>query len=166
MHAREVTGGREFVARFEYGADWREEIAAFAAARDVEAGWFSATGAVEDAALAHYDQDAFDYVTVEYDEPLEVVACTGTVALDAPGDDADVDDEAGAWEPTVHAHATLSRPSGQTVSGALVSATVFDGELYCRAFDAALERETDPGSDRRLWDATPERPDDGLDDGE
>jgi len=140
MHAREVTGGREFVARLAYGEDWVEEIAALAAAEDVGAGWFVATGAVEDAELAYYDQDDFAYVTATYEEPLEVASCTGTVAL--------VD---GAPEAAVHA--VLSRPSGQSVAGRLSAATVFDGELYLRAFADSLDREPDAASDRWLWEA-------------
>jgi len=115
MHAREVTGGREFVARLAYGADWVEEIEALAVAEGVDAGWFVATGAVEDAELAYYDQDAFAPVTATYEEPLEVASCTGTIAL--------VD---GAPEAAVHA--VLSRPSGQSVAGRLSAATVFDGD--------------------------------------
>ncbi|WP_435099037.1 PPC domain-containing DNA-binding protein [Halarchaeum sp. P4] len=140
MDAREVTGEREFAVRFDYGEEWVAEIESFVAAADVESGWFHATGAVEDAELAYYDQDAFEYETVTYDEPLEVAACTGTIALDEDG------------EPSVDAHVVLSRPSGQTVSGALVRATVFDGELYCRTFEDALTRGRDTASGRELWE--------------
>ncbi|GAA0296317.1 PPC domain-containing DNA-binding protein [Halarchaeum salinum] len=139
MDAREVTGEREFAVRFEHGAEWIAEIESFAAAADVEAGWFHATGAVEDAELAYYDQDAFAYETVRYDEPLEVASCTGTIAL---RDD----------EPAISAHVVLSRPSGQSVAGALERATVFDGELYCRTFDDYLTRDVDPAGGRALWE--------------
>lgn len=140
MDAREVTGEREFAVRFDHGEEWIAETESFATAADVESGWFSATGAVVDAEIAYYDQDDFAYETVTYDEPLEVAVCTGTIALDDDGDVA------------VDAHAVLSRPSGQTVSGALVRATVFDAELYCRTFEDALTRERDTASGRELWE--------------
>ncbi|MBP2251996.1 putative DNA-binding protein with PD1-like motif [Halarchaeum solikamskense] len=140
MDAREVTGDREFAVRLDYGTEWIDEIESFAAAADVEAGWFHATGAVEDAELAYYDQDAFAYETVSYDEPLEVASCTGTIALD--------DDD----DPAIAAHVVLSRPSGQSIAGALERATVFDGELYCRTFDDYLTRDVDPAGGRALWE--------------
>jgi len=139
MDAREVTGEREFVVRLGYGEDWCEEIEAFTVAADVDAGWFHATGAVEDAELAYYDQDEFAYETVTYDEPLEVAACTGTIAMRD-------------GEPEALVRAVLSRPSGQAVAGVLRRATVFDGELYCRVFEDPLTRDVDPSGGRALWE--------------
>ena len=71
MHHREVETTAEYVARFETGADWREEIEALASAEDVEAGWFTALGAVQDAEVWFYDQADTEYRSVTFDEPLE-----------------------------------------------------------------------------------------------
>jgi len=57
MNHREVETIGEYVARFETGADWREEIEALARAEEVEAGWFTALGAVQDADVWFYDQE-------------------------------------------------------------------------------------------------------------
>jgi predicted DNA-binding protein with PD1-like motif len=138
MHVREVTGGREFVCRLETGADWRQEIESFAAARDVDAAWFLAMGAVQDAELSFYDQERTEYESVTFDEPLEVAACVGNVAW--LGD-----------ERFAHTHAVLSRRDGETLAGHLDSATVFAGEVYVRELDTELVRSHDEPTDLDLW---------------
>jgi predicted DNA-binding protein with PD1-like motif len=138
MDYREVSASREFVARMDHGADWRTEIETLAAEAGVEAAWFTAMGAVQDAELWYYDQDDLEYRTVEFEEPLEVAACVGNVA--------DLD-----GEPFAHTHAVLSRRSGQTLAGHLDSATVFAGEAHLRAFEEPLVREHDPVTDLDLW---------------
>jgi len=101
MDYREVETSREFVARLGHGADWRSELESLAEEADVEAGWFTALGAVQDAVLWYYDQDDLEYRSVEFEEPLEVAACVGNVArLDG--------------ERFAHTHAVLSRRSGPT----------------------------------------------------
>jgi predicted DNA-binding protein with PD1-like motif len=139
MDYREVSGDREFLLTLSYGADWREEIERFATDQDVTAAWFVGWGAVEDAELAFYDQDAFETETVAFAEPLEVAACVGSVVLDEEGD------------PVADAHVTLSRPSGQALAGRLDRATVFSGELYLRAFEEPLERERSETTGRHGW---------------
>ena len=138
MNYREVSGDREFVARLGHGEDWRSEIEALADEEDVDAAWFVAMGAVQDATVWFYDQSDLEYREVEFDEPLEVAACVGNVSwLDG--------------ERFAHTHAVLSRASGQTLAGHLDSATVFAGELYVRAFEDELEREHDEPTDLDLW---------------
>lgn len=138
MDYREVETSAEYLARLETGADWRQEIEDLARAEDIEAGWFNAMGAVQDAEVWFYDQEEKEYQSVRFDEPLEVAACVGNVA--------DLDGERFA-----HTHAVLSRPSGQSLAGHLNAATVFAGEVYLRAFDEPLVREHDETTDLDLW---------------
>jgi predicted DNA-binding protein with PD1-like motif len=138
MHYREVDATREFLLRLETGADWRTEIEEFADLEGIDAAWFQAMGAVQDAEVWFYDQDQTEYQSVQFDEPLEVAACVGNVA--------DLDGERFA-----HTHAVLSRPSGQSLAGHLNAATVFAGEVYLRAFDEPLVREHDEPTDLDLW---------------
>ncbi|KTG07931.1 DNA-binding protein [Haloprofundus marisrubri] len=138
MNYREVTTSREFLARLETGADWREEIEEFAEREGIDSAWFNAMGAVQDADVWFYDQDDKEYRSVQFDEPLEVAACVGNVSL--------LD-----GEPFAHTHAVLSRPSGQALAGHLNAATVFAGEVYLRTFDESLEREHDDVTDLDLW---------------
>ena len=138
MQYREVDATAEYVARFETGADWREEIETLAREEAVEAGWFTALGAVQDAEVWFYDQEATEYQSVTFDEPLEVAGCVGNVSL--------LEDDVFA-----HTHAVLSRPSGQAVAGHLDAATVWAGECHLRAFADPLERTHDPVTDLDLW---------------
>ncbi|AHG05003.1 DNA-binding protein [Halobacterium sp. DL1] len=138
MNVREVSGGREFVARLDHGADWREELESLAVEEGIDAAWFSGMGAVQDAELWYYDQDDFEYKAARYEEPLEVAACVGNIS--------ELDDA-----PFAHTHATLSRRSGQALAGHLDRATVFAGEVYVREFDTELVREYDEATDLDLW---------------
>jgi uncharacterized protein len=138
MHHREVETTREFVASMETGADWREEIESLANDREVDAGFFYALGAVQDAELWFYDQREREYDAVTFEEPLEVAACVGNVSwLDA--------------ERFAHTHAVLSRPSGQALAGHLHAGTVFSGECYLREFEGELVREPDETTGLDLW---------------
>lgn len=138
MNYREVTGTSEFVARLAHGADWRAEIESLADEEGIDAAWFVAMGAVQDAEVWFYDQDETEYRSVTFDEPLEVASCVGNVAL-LHG------------ERFAHTHAVLSRPSGQSVAGHLNAATVFAGEVYLRAFEGELLRSHDERTDLDLW---------------
>lgn len=138
MHYREVRTEREFVARMETGADWREEIETLAEEQEVDAGFFHAVGAVQDAEILFYDQREKEYDSVLFEEPLEVAACMGSIS----------------WQDAerfAHTHAVLSRPSGQAVAGYLDSATVFAGECYLREFEGELIREEDDMTGLDLW---------------
>ena len=138
MNYREVEVAGEYLARLETGADWRAEIEELADREDVDAGWFTALGAVEDAEVWYYDQDEQEYRSVDFEEPLEVASCVGNVAL-LEGDR------------FAHTHAVLSRRSGQALAGHLNAGTVFSGEVYLRAFETPLERERDDLTDLDLW---------------
>lgn len=138
MHYREVETKREFVARMETGADWREEIETLAEDEGIDAGFFYALGAVQDAEVLFYDQREKEYESVSFEEPLEVAACMGNVSwLNA--------------ERFAHTHAVLSRPSGQAIAGHLDSGTVFAGECYMREFEGELVREPDETTELDLW---------------
>jgi hypothetical protein len=138
MDYRQVEGAREFVARMSHGKDWRAQIEAFAAEQEVDAAFFYGLGAVQDAELYFYDQEAHEYYPETFDEPLEVAACIGNVSV--------LDGERFA-----HTHVVLSRADGSTVAGHLNTATTFAGELHVREFETYLEREHDPVTDLDLW---------------
>jgi predicted DNA-binding protein with PD1-like motif len=138
MHYREVDTTREFLLRLETGADWRTEIEEFAELKDIDAAWFNAMGAVQDAEVWFYDQTETEYNSVSFDEPLEIAACIGNISM--------LDDERFA-----HTHAVLSRPSGQALAGHLNAGTVFAGEVYLRALDTDLIREYDETTGLDVW---------------
>lgn len=138
MDYREVEVAGEYLARLETGADWRAEIETLADREEVDAGWFTALGAVQDADVWFYDQEEREYRSVEFEEPLNVASCVGNVAL--------LDGDRFA-----HTHAVLSRRSGQALAGHLNAGTVFSGEVFLRAFETPLERERDDVTDLDLW---------------
>ena len=138
MHYRAVDPTSEYVARLETGAEWRAEIERLADEVEAEAAWFSALGAVQDAELWFYDQDACEYEPIEFDEPLEVASCVGNVSL-LEGDR------------FAHTHAVLSDPDGTTYAGHLNEATVWPGELHMRVFEEPLERAYDETTELDLW---------------
>lgn len=138
MDYRSVTTSGEYLARLETGADWRGEIETLARNEGVEAGWFNAMGAVQDAVVWFYDQDEQTYHPTEFDEPLEVAACVGNIAR--------LEDDVFA-----HTHAVLSRPDGEAIAGHLDAGTVFAGEVYLRAFEEPLVREFDEPTGLDLW---------------
>ncbi|MFB6167941.1 MAG: PPC domain-containing DNA-binding protein [Haloferacaceae archaeon] len=138
MDGRELTVTGEYLGSLDHGADWRAEIEAFADDHEIDAGWFWATGAVQDAEIWYYDQTDREYRSVSFDEPLEVASCVGTVArLDG--------------ERFVDPRVVLARPSGQSLAGHLDAATTFAGECYLRAFAEPLEREYDEATGLDLW---------------
>jgi predicted DNA-binding protein with PD1-like motif len=138
MDYREVDTDRTFVCSLDNGTDWRGEIEELATEADLDAAWFTGLGAVQDARLLFYDQTDQEYQPVTFDEPLEVAACVGNIAL-LDGD------------PFAHTHAVLSRRDGETLAGHLDSATVFAGEVCVTELTTTLDREHDPTTDLDLW---------------
>ena len=138
MDYRSVETTEEYVCRLDHGADWRAEIESLADEEAIDAAFFYGLGAVEDAEVWFYDQDDREYRSVFFDEPLEVAACVGNVALLA-------------GDRFAHTHAVLSRRNGQALAGHLDGGTVFAGEVYFRAFAEPLEREHDEVTDLDLW---------------
>ncbi|WP_331235204.1 PPC domain-containing DNA-binding protein [Natronorarus salvus] len=158
MKHRAVETTREFVARFERGAEWRAEIETLAVAEAVDAGVFFAYGTVSDAEVLFYDQRDERHERVVFDEPLTVTGCVGSISWieredtrtsdRREGDEAEDDGHEETNEPPrtgrrereVRTYATFARPSGQALAGRLQGATVLTGECYLRAFDDSFER--------------------------
>lgn len=138
MESRRVNPSEEYIARFETGADWREEIEDLARKKEITAGWFTAMGAVQDVEIWFYDQTDQEYRSETFDEPLEVASCVGNISL--------LDDDVFA-----HTHAVLSREDGGSLAGHLNAGTVFAGEIYLKAFDQELVREYHEPTGLDLW---------------
>jgi predicted DNA-binding protein with PD1-like motif len=138
MHVRTATPTDTLVCRLETGQPWRRSLEAYAADHAIDAAWFTGMGAVQEATIAFYEQDAQSYERVHFDEPLEVASCVGNIAvLDG--------------SPFAHTHMVLSRPDGTTVAGHLDEATVFAGELQLQVFEQPLERQHHEATGLALW---------------
>lgn len=130
MHYTEVTVGRTLLATLDHGESLLGDLAALATEADVDSGRVIGFGAVQDAELASYDQDAFETETVAFPEPLGMPLLSGTITTGADG-------------PEIRATAVLARPSGQPIAGLLERATVFEAEIAVRTFEESLGRSRD-----------------------
>ncbi|MFQ5945233.1 MAG: PPC domain-containing DNA-binding protein, partial [Anaerolineae bacterium] len=98
------------IGRLAPGNDLLKSIEGLARERGLETATFQCLGAVRNAKLAFYDQEAKEYEEFAVDEPMEMIICHGNVSLKE-------------GQPFVHAHASLSDSQGGTVSGHVLPGT-------------------------------------------
>ncbi len=130
MH--EFKTGREFVGRLPHGADLLEAITAQCRARDIRMARISAIGALTQARVGYYEQDAKKYQELDFPGHCEILALIGNVSV-----------RDGA--PAVHAHVTLADDAGKAFGGHLVAGcrifacelviTELTGDPLARGFD-------------------------------
>jgi predicted DNA-binding protein with PD1-like motif len=112
IRLHEDAGQTTYLLVFAPGDEVIGGLTAFAAAHQVAAAHFTAIGAFSQATLGFFDVDAKSYRKLPVHEQVEVVTMAGNVAR------GDKD------EPKIHAHAVLSRASGETRGGHLLEARV------------------------------------------
>jgi len=99
----------------------------------------SGIGALKDAAIGYYDQEAHEYRTVEIDRPIEIANLTGNVSIRD-------------GRPFLHAHATLADSQGMVRGGHLNRGTVFAAEVSIQELlGRPPSRSLDPVTDLFLW---------------
>jgi predicted DNA-binding protein with PD1-like motif len=125
------------------GADLYESISKICTEEDIKIGRVTALGAVQQAAVAYYDQKKKVYKPITFRKHLEILNCTGNVSLKD-------------GKPFVHMHATFADSQGKVVGGHLMPRTVvFACELTIEEFDGpALDRRPDEVTGLNLWDKT------------
>lgn len=128
-----------FFLRLDAGEVLHETIVRFCEEQGITAGHFTAIGAVRGLVLAYYHLDRKEYAQRECEGDLEVVSCTGNVAL--------FEDR-----PFLHVHGVFSdadyRPYAGHVVRAEVSATL---EVYLTPFyGGGIRREPDPATGLKL----------------
>jgi predicted DNA-binding protein with PD1-like motif len=140
MGSREFTRGRRVVARLPHGGDLLAEIAAVADAHGMATAELRAIGALSEARLAFYDQEAKTYGEFEVDGAVELVSLLGNVSR-----------RDGAT--AVHAHATLAGHDGACIGGHVIpGCRIFAGELILQELvGEALERGFDEVTGLPLW---------------
>lgn len=102
-------GRRVFVLALERGERVMETLKAFAREREVEGGWISGLGAVEQAELGWFDREGKTYVTRAFPDVLELLSLQGNVGRHES-------------EVVVHAHALCAGRDLQAAGGHLVEA--------------------------------------------
>jgi predicted DNA-binding protein with PD1-like motif len=102
--------GRVFFHRIRGGEDLIEAIKERAEKSGVKAGLLFVIGSLEKATLGYYR--AGEYKTVNIVGPLEIVSCTGNIAVDEKG------------ETIIHAHLVVSNEEGEAFGGHLMPGSV------------------------------------------
>jgi len=140
--SRQYEFGRMFQCRLAHKSDLLEALTALCTEQNLNGGVLSAIGAVTNATVGFYDQEAKRYVTVSLDEPLEIAHLAGNVSIKD-------------GKPFVHAHVVLSRENGEAIAGHLMSPTpVFACEAFIMELGGEpLVREFDELTGLTLWAA-------------
>ena len=135
----EYKASKELIVRLKHDADLIQSITELAKNKGVEAGSFTAIGALKRARLGYYDQKNHEYREMEIDSPHEIASCIGNVSLKD-------------GEPFIHAHVVLADEMGNTKAGHLSEGTVFAAEVHLRQLEGPrLERKYDEVTGLSLW---------------
>ena len=125
---------RTVVLIFETGDRVMETLVAYARREGLEAGHFTAIGALRRVTLGYFEWERRDYRRIEIDEQVEVLSLVGDIALEGA-------------EPRVHAHLVAGRSDGSTAGGHLIEGEVRPTlELVLVEPPAHLRRRFDPAS--------------------
>lgn len=136
----EVTPRRTFMGKLKFGADLLGELTIICEENDIRLGRVEALGAVQQARVGFYDQQAKEYDFHDMDEPLEITKLVGNISLRD-------------GKPMIHAHITLSDSQGEAYGGHLAPGTiVFATEFIIQAFDGPdYVRDYDEPTGLPLW---------------
>ena len=135
----EYSASKELIVRLKHDADLVQSIAELARSKGIEAGSFTAIGALKRARLGYYDQKRHKYREMKIDAPHEIASCIGNVSLKD-------------GKPFIHAHVILSDERGDTRAGHLWEGTVFSAEVHLRQLEGPkLERKYDKVTELMLW---------------
>ena len=139
MKLSECNTNKELIVRLKHDADLVQSIAELASSRAIEAGSFTAIGALKRARLGYYDQKNHEYREMKIDSPHEMASCIGNISLKD-------------GEPFAHVHVVLADETGNTKGGHLLEGIVFAAEVYLRQLEGPkLEREYDEVTGLSLW---------------
>jgi predicted DNA-binding protein with PD1-like motif len=135
----EYGASKELIVRLKHDADLVQTMTELARSKGVEAGSFTAIGALKRARLGYYDQKNHEYREVKIDSPHEMASCIGNVSLKD-------------GEPFIHAHVVLADERGNTKAGHLLEGIVFAAEVHLRQLEGPrLERKYDELTGLSLW---------------
>jgi len=135
----EYDASKELIVRLKHDADVVQSITELAKNKGIEAGSFTAIGALKRAKLGYYDQKNHEYREIRIDSPHEMASCVGNVSLKD-------------GEPFIHAHVVLADETGNTKAGHLLEGIVFAAEVHLRQLEGPrLERKYDEVTGLSLW---------------
>jgi len=141
MSLFEYDANKELMVRLKHDADLVQSITELARSKGIEAGSFTAIGALKRAKLGYYDQKNHEYREIKIDSPHELASCTGNISLKD-------------GEPFAHVHVVLADEAGNTKAGHLLKGIVFAAEVHLRQLKGPkLERKYDEVTGLSLWSA-------------
>jgi predicted DNA-binding protein with PD1-like motif len=141
MSLFEFSASKELMVRLKHDADLVQSITELARSKGIEAGSFTAIGALKSARLVCYDQTDHEYREIRIDWPCELASCTGNVSLKD-------------GQPFAHIHVVLADEAGNTKAGHLVEGIVFAAEVHLHQLEGPrLERKYDEVTGLSLWNA-------------
>ncbi len=142
MYLKQYEQGRTFIAKLNYESDLLEEINKICISENIKAGSISAIGAISSLKLGFFDQVTKEYLytTYTYDEPMEIVSCSGNVSLKD-------------GKPFCHLHLIASDRKGKCIGGHLTNGTaVYACEVIIQEYlGEDLIRDTDEQTKLTLW---------------
>lgn len=132
--------GRCWVGRLPFRGDLLLSIEDFARRENIRAARVEVIGAVERAVVAFYDQQAREYITLKFEESLEILSCIGNLSMRE-------------GKPRAHMHITFGSREEQLKGGHLREGTVvFAGEFFVQEIiGPELVREHDEDTGLPLW---------------
>lgn len=144
LYAKKMEGcsGRRLAFRLTYGCDLLESLQGIVEEADVRFGSINFLGAVQKARVGYYLQDEKRFITLDLDEPMEILSGLGNVSLKD-------------GRPFVHAHVTFLDRTGTIRGGHLLPGTIiFAGEVFIEELElpAPPERVDDPVTGLSLWE--------------
>ena len=135
----EYSANKELIVRLKHDADLVQTMTELVRSKGIEAGSFTAIGALKRARLGYYDQKNHEYRELKIDSPHEMASCIGNVSLKD-------------GEPFIHAHVVLADETGNTKAGHLLEGVVFAAEVHLRQLEGPrLERKYDEVTGLSLW---------------
>ncbi len=81
MSLFECNANKELMVRLKHDADLVRSITELARSKGIEAGSFTAIGALKRARLGFYDQKNHEYREMKIDSPHEMASCVGNISL-------------------------------------------------------------------------------------
>jgi predicted DNA-binding protein with PD1-like motif len=140
-HVFQYDAGKDLMVRLKPDAELVRSITELAASKGIEAGSFTAIGALKRAKLAYYDQKNRKYREMDIESPHEMASCLGNVSVSE-------------GKPFVHAHVVLADERGNTKAGHLLEGIVFAAEVHLHQLEGLkLERTRDEATGLWLWGA-------------
>lgn len=120
--------GNDYLIAVEIGEELITSLLNFASSETLSSGYLSGIGALRDFELGYYWLDRKEYKRQKYSEIVELIACTGNLALrqDAP---------------FIHLHVALGREDYSMIGGHLFSGIVaVTAELFFRPLQEPVMR--------------------------